>query len=79
MNGSHLGFDIDFDLGYPPVCNERRHCMKDEKDWEILILENEEIEFYDPAEKHFKSQNKRNEFLRNLEEDRTSFTYSTIH
>lgn len=52
--------------------------MKDEKDREIVILEDDEIEFYDPSEEHFKSQNKRNEFLRSLEDDRTSFTYPTV-
>lgn len=53
--------------------------MKDEKDRGIILPEEDEIESHDPSVEHFKSQNKRNEFLRSLEEDRTSFTYSTIH
>lgn len=53
--------------------------MGDEKDREIILPEEDEIEFYDPSREHFTSQNKRNDFLRSLEDDRTSFTYSTIH
>lgn len=52
--------------------------MSDDKDRESVITEEDVIEFYDPSKEHFTSQNKRNDFLRGLEDDRTSFTYSTI-
>lgn len=38
----------------------------------------EKIELFDPYSVHFTSQNKRNEFLNALEDDRQSFSYSTV-
>ncbi len=51
-----------------------------EKDTVLKTEEQQdEIELFDPYSAHFISQNKRNEFLSALEDDRSALTYSTVH
>lgn len=53
--------------------------MSDKDNEADVVEEIEEVEFFDPFESHFISQNRRNGFIGALEDDRSALTYSTVH